>query len=77
MCSLRNDPHFTGFYGYTYDFHGFLEYYIAMDIDAYGVIGDFHPCNAFASCLDIITYKDDADTIITFDKDDGNSVRKG
>ncbi|XP_069999286.1 uncharacterized protein [Penaeus vannamei] len=74
MCSLRNDPHFTGFYGYTYDFHGFLEYYIAMDIDAYGVIGDFHPCNAFASCLDIITYKDDADTIITFDKDDGNSI---
>lgn len=76
MCSLRNDPHITGFYGWAYDFHGILEYYIAMNIDTYGVTGDFYQCNTLASCLDIITYKDGVDTIITFDKDDGNTVRK-
>ncbi|XP_037796503.1 uncharacterized protein LOC119591832 [Penaeus monodon] len=74
MCSLRNDPHFTGFSGLTYDFHGILEYYIAMNIDTYGVTGDFYQCNALASCLDIITYKDGVDTMITFDKDDGNTI---
>ncbi|XP_063597292.1 uncharacterized protein LOC134773973 [Penaeus indicus] len=74
MCSLRNDPHITGFSGFYYDFHGILEYYIAMNIDTYGVTGDFYPCNTFASCLDIITYKDDADTVITFDKDGGDTI---
>ncbi|XP_047492287.1 uncharacterized protein LOC125041404 isoform X6 [Penaeus chinensis] len=74
MCSLRNDPHFTGFSGFYYDFHGILEYYIAMNIDTYGVTADFYPCNSFASCLDIITYKDNADTVIQFYKEDGNTI---
>ncbi|XP_042875490.1 uncharacterized protein LOC122255478, partial [Penaeus japonicus] len=74
VCSIRNDPHFIDFFSWAFDFHGTEEYLLAMSGNGYGVTSDFYQCNGFASCLDTITYIDNEDTVITFDKDDMNTI---
>ncbi|XP_037796501.1 uncharacterized protein LOC119591829 [Penaeus monodon] len=77
MCTIRNDPHFTDFDRCSFDFHGTSEYCVAMNVNAYGVTAGFYQCNSFASCLDVVTYKDDVNTVITFNRNGGDTVTKG
>ncbi|XP_037796876.1 uncharacterized protein LOC119592127 [Penaeus monodon] len=74
VCSIRNDPHFIDFFAWAFDFHGINNYAIAKNADSSGVTGDFYECYPFISCLDIITYKDDAATVVTFDRNGGNTI---
>lgn len=77
MCSIRNDPHFIDFFAWVFDFHGTGSYKIARNVNEIGVTGEFYQCFPFISCLDTITYRDNPDTVITFDRNHVNKVRNG
>lgn len=74
LCNVYNDPHFSTFDGYRYDWHGNCNYTITQTGRSHypeiGVFSDFKPCfgsGSSASCLHRSTFKNDKHTVITMD----------
>ncbi|KAK7067860.1 hypothetical protein SK128_014604 [Halocaridina rubra] len=68
-CSVFDDPHFNSFDGLWFDFHGICNYSVTQEGVTYdppfGIYGKFRRCYPSVGCIDIVTFKDNANTVIT------------